>query len=74
MEFNHTELWDRCLAIFKDNLPAEQYDAWFKPVTSLSYENDRLTVAVPSSYFSEQLEERYLKLIAPLCGASTAIR
>lgn len=65
MEINHTELWDRCLAIFKDNLPAEQYDAWFKPVTSLSYENDRLTVAVPSSYFSEQLEERYLKLIAP---------
>ena len=63
MELTHSEMWEKCLTIFQDNLPAEQYDAWFKPVTSLSYENNSLTVAVPSPFFVEQLEERYIKLI-----------
>ena len=63
MELTHSEMWEKCLTIFQDNLPAEQYDAWFKPVASLSYENNSLTVAVPSPFFVEQLEERYIKLI-----------
>lgn len=63
MKSTHTQMWERCLKIFQDNLPAEQFDAWFKPVTSLSYENDRLTVNVPSPFFVEQLEERYIKII-----------
>lgn len=63
MELTHSEMWEKCLKIFQDNLPAEQYDAWFKPVTSMSYENNSLTVIVPSPFFVEQLEERYIKLI-----------
>ncbi len=63
MESTHSNMWEKCLKIFQDNLPTEQYDAWFKPVTSLSYENNSLTVAVPSPFFVEQLEERYIKLI-----------
>lgn len=63
MELTHIQLWENCLKIFKDNLPAEQYDAWFKPVTSLSFENDSLTVSVPSPFFVEQLEERYIRLM-----------
>ncbi|MBR6639723.1 MAG: chromosomal replication initiator protein DnaA [Muribaculaceae bacterium] len=64
MELTHSDMWEKCLEIFKDNLPAEQYDAWFKPVTSMSYENNSLKVAVPSPFFIEQLEERYFKLIS----------
>lgn len=63
MELTHIQLWENCLKIFKDNLPAEQYNAWFKPVTSLSFENDSLTVSVPSPFFVEQLEERYIRLM-----------
>lgn len=63
MELTHTQMWEKCLKIFQDNLPAEQFDAWFKPVTSLSYENDSLTITVPSPFFVEQLEERYIKII-----------
>ena len=62
-ESNHIELWDKCLAIFKDVLPKEQFEAWFKPVTSLSYRDHNLNVLVPSPYFVEQLDERYIKLI-----------
>ncbi|WP_367617998.1 DnaA N-terminal domain-containing protein, partial [uncultured Muribaculum sp.] len=34
MEKTHINLWEDCLEIFKDNLPTEQFDAWFKPITS----------------------------------------
>lgn len=63
MEQNHIQLWEKCLEIFRDNLPAEQFDAWFKPVSSLSYTNNNLNVLVPSPFFVEQLDERYIKLI-----------
>lgn len=63
MTENHTILWEKCLKIFQDNLPAEQYDAWFKPVTSVSFDDGKLILLVPSSFFVEQLEERYTNLL-----------
>lgn len=55
--------WNDCLAIFKDNLPADQYTAWFEPVTAVSYIDGNLTLSVPSPYFVEYLEEKYLGII-----------
>ena len=63
MEQNHTILWEKCLAIFRDILPEEQFDAWFKPVSSINYQDNKLNVLVPSPFFVEQLDERYIKLI-----------
>lgn len=57
-------MWEECLKIFKDNLPAEQFNAWFKPITSMSYENNVLKLLVPTAYFVEQLEVRYMKILA----------
>lgn len=59
----HTELWAQCLNILKDNLSAEQFDTWFRPIASLSYENGALTIDVPSSFYVEQIEERFLKIL-----------
>ena len=63
MEQNHTILWEKCLAIFRDILPEEQFDAWFKPVSSISYQDNELNVLVPSYFFIECLEERYIKVL-----------
>lgn len=63
MELSHMKLWENCLKIFQDNLPTEQYDSWFKPVTSISFTDNKLTLRVPSPFFVEQLEERYIKLM-----------
>lgn len=65
IENTHIELWDKCRAIIRDNIPAEQYDVWFKDVTSYQFEDGVLTLIVPSSFFVEQLEERYLKILEP---------
>ncbi len=65
MTKTHHQMWEECLSIIKDNLPAEQFDAWFKPITSASYdaETECLHLMVPSMFFKEQLEERYLRLL-----------
>lgn len=63
MEQSHKEMWDECLSIIKDNISPEQYDAWFKPITSVSYQNHVLRLMVPTRFFAEQLEERYMKIL-----------
>ncbi|MFG6381473.1 MAG: chromosomal replication initiator protein DnaA [Muribaculum sp.] len=56
------ELWEKCLKKIQDNLPAAQFDAWFKPITSLSFDGTKLRLKVPTFFFVEQLEERYARL------------
>ncbi|MDE5801232.1 MAG: chromosomal replication initiator protein DnaA [Paramuribaculum sp.] len=63
MSDRHIQLWETCLEIFRDNLPAEQYDAWFKPVSSVSFSDGKLVLMVPSQFTVEILEERYKKLL-----------
>lgn len=63
MTDSHSQLWERCLKIFRDNIPAEQFDAWFKPVTSVSFSDGKLILMVPSQFFIEQIEERYFNLM-----------
>lgn len=58
-----TYKWNECLAIIKDILPLDQYKAWFEPVTALSFIDGDLKLLVPSPYFVEYLEEKYLNLI-----------
>lgn len=59
----HIQLWESCLEIFRDNLPSEQYEAWFKPITSVSYSDGKLVLMVPSQFSVEILEERYKNLL-----------
>ena len=63
MSKTHQQLWEDCLRIIADNIRPEQYDAWFKPVTSLGFENGRLTLSVPSPFFAEHLEDTYLTIL-----------
>lgn len=63
MKESHLKLWEDCLKIFKDNLPAEQFDAWFKPITSKSFEGNELRLRVPTSFFVERLEEQYARIL-----------
>lgn len=63
MQLLHTELWERCQRFIRDNVSAQQYSAWFETISSYSYENNELRLIVPSSFFAEQLEERYLDLL-----------
>lgn len=65
MTKDHQQLWDECLAIIRDIVSPEQYDSWFAPISSVSFEDGKLTLRVPSHYFTEHLEGHYLKLLVP---------
>lgn len=63
MQKNHSELWEECLSFIKDNIGAEQYDVWFSPISCLSFENNELRLILPSSFFAEYIEQKYLGVL-----------
>lgn len=63
MDKNHQQLWDECRQFIKDNISPKQYDVWFRDITSISFEDKDLKLMVPSSFFVEQLEERFLDVL-----------
>ena len=56
-------LWKNCLNVIKDNLPEETFRIWFLPVVPIKYENETLVLQVPSQFFYEYLEEKFIDLI-----------
>ncbi len=56
--------WQACLDFFKAHLQtAEQFDAWFEPLSVKSFEENKLTLFAPSEFFVEQLEMRFLPVL-----------
>lgn len=55
---DHSELWQKCLAGIRSQLPADMFGVWFKDTVSISFEDRRLTIGVPSEYFVMQYENR----------------
>ena len=63
MNSNCTDLWNNCLNVIRDNIPEPAFNTWFAPIVPLKYENRVLTIEVPSQFFYEYLEDKYLDLI-----------
>ncbi|MFO8236489.1 MAG: chromosomal replication initiator protein DnaA [Bacteroidales bacterium] len=59
----HVEVWNRCLKIIKDNVPAISYRTWFEPIIPLRIKDNVLTIQVPSPFFYEYLEEQYIDIL-----------
>lgn len=66
MSLEHVALWDKCLAIIKDNVEEVAYEKWFVPIKSYSFENGELLLQVPSHFFQEYIEENYTELLRPV--------
>ncbi len=60
----HKEVWSNCLKIIKDNVPSISFRTWFEPIIPLRLENKILTIQVPSPFFYEYLEEKYIDIIS----------
>ena len=60
---DHIGLWNRCLDIIRDNVPAQAFKTWFLPIKPLKYENKELVLQVPSQFFYEYLEDKFVDLL-----------
>lgn len=63
MNSNFDILWGNCLDVIKDNIPEPAFNTWFAPIVPLNYEDNVLTIQVPSQFFYEYLEDKYLDII-----------
>ncbi len=63
MKTDFKSLWNNCLKIIKDNISDAAYNTWFAPITPISYKDKVFTVQVPSQFFYEYLEEKFIDLI-----------
>ncbi len=59
----HVEIWEKCLSVIKDNTEPQSFATWFKPIVPVSLDNNILTIQVPSPFFYEWLEEKYIDLL-----------
>lgn len=64
---NCKELWEKCSQYIKDNVSSQQYDTWFRDIEAKDFDVAegvaRLTLMVESSFFADQLDTRYAKLV-----------
>lgn len=49
--------------MIRDIIPEAAFNTWFAPIVPLKYENNVLTIQVPSQFFYEYLEDKYIDLI-----------
>ncbi|MDH5597861.1 MAG: chromosomal replication initiator protein DnaA [Cyclobacteriaceae bacterium] len=63
MQVDSTTVWTDCLDIIRDHVGEQSFTTWFKPIKPISFENNTLTLHVPSRYFYEWLEEHYVHIL-----------
>ncbi|HHW80967.1 MAG TPA: chromosomal replication initiator protein DnaA, partial [Bacteroidales bacterium] len=63
MKTDFKSLWNNCLQIIQDNISEAAYNTWFAPIIPISYKDNIFTVQVPSQFFYEYLEDKFIDLI-----------
>lgn len=63
MQKNHIELWAECLQFIKSKIGDTLFLTWFNDVQSLSFANGELHLHVPSSFFAEYIDDRFIGIV-----------
>lgn len=63
MQKNHKQMWAECLQFIKDNIGDELFTAWFTDVSSLKYDNGELHLLVPTSFFAEYIDHKFIGVV-----------
>lgn len=63
MSQNVNILWENCLKIIRDNVSEVTFKTWFSPIVPLHYDNSIFTIQVPSQFFYEYLEDKFVDLL-----------
>lgn len=58
-----SSVWNDCLHLIKEQIPEQSYNTWFSPISPVKFENNILTIQVPSQFFYEWLEEHYVHIL-----------
>ena len=64
MQLDHHKVWRKCLEYLNIRVESSDYRTWFEPIVPLKLTGEVLTIQVPSLYFYEIIEERYIDLVS----------
>ena len=72
-------LWESCLRRLEQELPAQQFNTWIRPLAPESRDgNDMLVLAAPNRFVLELVRERFAarieRLVTEACGRETGLR
>lgn len=56
--------WEQFLAIIKEEVSSNLFNTWFLPMLPFKYTDDTLTVKVPSKFFCEYVEDKFIDKIS----------
>ncbi len=59
----YQQVWNNCLRVIKDIIPAASYRTWFEPIIPVKLANNVLTIEVPTPFFYEYIEEHFIDLL-----------
>ena len=63
MNISHSIVWENVLSIIKPQINEQSFSTWFEPLRSVNLNGNTITIAIPSKFFSEWLDEHYHNLI-----------
>jgi chromosomal replication initiator protein len=61
------ELWQQCVELLRDELPAQQFNTWIRPL-QVEAEGDELRVYAPNRFVLDWVNEKYLGRLLELIG------
>ena len=64
------ELWQQCVELLRDELPAQQFNTWIRPL-QVEVEGDELRVYAPNRFVLDWVNEKYLGRLLELLDERT---
>jgi chromosomal replication initiator protein len=64
------ELWQQCVELLRDELPAQQFNTWIRPL-QVEAEGDELRVYAPNRFVLDWVNEKYLGRLLELLAERT---
>ena len=61
------ELWQQCVELLRDELPAQQFNTWIRPL-QVEGDTDELRVYAPNRFVLDWVNEKYLGRLIELLG------
>ncbi|MDQ3020620.1 MAG: chromosomal replication initiator protein DnaA [Bacteroidota bacterium] len=65
-ELNAISLWNKFVELLSDSLKVSEVNTWFSVITPKKFENNVLTIVVPSEDYYSLIESRYNKIITKI--------
>lgn len=58
-----TDAWKKSLAWIREKLNGQVFDTWFAPISTAHFDNEKVVLEVPNTFFKEWITNNYLDLI-----------